>query len=221
MSGSKYVPSNNIAFCAWAKIFVAYAAANHERWGVEAPEATLVTFLEEMEALANLCTTPKCTAEDFVRRNTIRKDVEREIRSYLQGMVMRNKHVTDVDRTAMGLPLRDTKPTPVGDPVGQAEADIVYPGRTQLMLHIRHVAGTPADPRANYGCRIYYGVFAAGQPMPVARKELRESRFTRLKKELFDFEQNDSGKTACFCIRYENNRGKAGAWGPMISAVIP
>jgi hypothetical protein len=83
------------------------------------------------------------------------------------------------------------------------------------------VDGTPSDAKANYGYRIYYGVYPTGQPVPAAGKELRESRFTRLKKELFDFEQADSGKTACFCIRYENNKGKAGLWGPVFSAVIP
>jgi hypothetical protein len=31
----------------------------------------------------------------------------------------------------------------------------------------------------------------------------------------------DSGKTAYFCIRYENAKGDTGDWGPVFSAVIP
>jgi hypothetical protein len=51
--------------------------------------------------------------------------------------------------------------------------------------------------------------------------ELPHSRFTRRKKELFEFPLEDSGKTAYFCIRLENSKGKAGPWGPVFSAIIP
>jgi hypothetical protein len=36
----------------------------------------------------------------------------------------------------------------------------------------------------------------------------------------FDFE-GESGSTVCFCLRYENGKGEAGPFGPMLSAVIP
>jgi hypothetical protein len=42
---------------------------------------------------------------------------------------------------------------------------------------------------------------------PVSGDELPYSRFTRRKKELFDFPAEDSGKTVYFCIRYENAKG--------------
>jgi hypothetical protein len=56
---------------------------------------------------------------------------------------------------------------------------------------------------------------------PVSGDELPHSLFTKRRKELFDFPMEDSGKTVYFCIRYENSKGKAGPWGPIISAIIP
>ena len=129
--------------------------------------------------------------------------------------------LTEADMAALGLRIKDTTPTPVADPTGQAEAVISYPGRTQLQLRINHVEGTPLDTKANYGCRVYYGVYAAAETPPATGKELRDSKFTRQKKMLFTFEPEDTGKTAYFAIRYENSKGKTGPWGPMFSALIP
>jgi hypothetical protein len=45
--------------------------------------------------------------------------------------------------------------------------------------------------------------------------------FTRRKKELVDFDASESGMTAYFCARYENQKGEHGAWGAVVSAIIP
>ena len=46
-------------------------------------------------------------------------------------------------------------------------------------------------------------------------------RFTRRKTELVSFAAEESGMTAYFRARYENGKGEAGKWGPIVSAVIP
>jgi hypothetical protein len=56
--------------------------------------------------------------------------------------------------------------------------------------------------------------------VPVTGKDLPHSRWTRRRKERFDFD-GDSGKTAYFCVCYENGKGEAGEFGPMFHAVIP
>jgi hypothetical protein len=121
----------------------------------------------------------------------------------------------------LGLKPKDTTPTPVADPTGFATATVRYLQKGTLELHIRHLESTPMNAKANYGYRVYYGVYAAGETLPEMGKDLRESRFTRQKKMLFTFEPEDSGKTAYFCIRYENSKGKAGQWGQLFSAIIP
>ncbi|WP_162510876.1 hypothetical protein [Treponema endosymbiont of Eucomonympha sp.] len=144
--------------------------------------------------------------------------------------------LSDADFTSLELQPKDTTRTPVPPPAAQAEADVTRPGVHILALHLKAVADSPPDPhRADYGFRVYFGVLspdgasavpAAGlkrelTAAPVSGEELPHSRFTRRKKETFDFPAEDSGKTVYFCVRYENAKGESGPWGPLFSAVIP
>ncbi|MDR0376094.1 MAG: hypothetical protein LBH85_10330 [Treponema sp.] len=144
--------------------------------------------------------------------------------------------LTDADIISLELKPKDSTRTPVPPPAAQAEADISRPGVHLLDLHLRPAAGSPPDPhRSDYGHRVYYGVLppggASGEAATGAKRELSKapgsgddlphSRFTRRKKELFDFPAEDSGKTVYFCVRYENAKGEPGPWGPMFSSIIP
>jgi len=129
--------------------------------------------------------------------------------------------LTEADIVNLGLRLKDDTPTSVSIPTGQAEGDISYLGGEQLMMRIRRVEGTPLDGKAEYGHKIYYRLYAHGETPPAIGKDLHENVFTRQKKYLFRFGQEDKGKTAYFCIRYENSKGEQGPWGPMFSAIIP
>ena len=141
----------------------------------------------------------------------------------------------DPDYIALGLRPPVTTKSMVAEPTAQAEAEITYPGVHMLMLHIKPLTGSMQDFRSDYGCRIYYGLMPYGgatqeqavspdrylMKPPESGKELPFSNFTHRKKELFNFNAEDSGKTAYFCIRYENAKGMAGPWGPVFSAIIP
>jgi hypothetical protein len=142
----------------------------------------------------------------------------------------------DADYAALQLKPKDTTRTPIPPPVAMAEADITRPAVHTLELHFRPRADAPPDPHhADYGVRIYYGVRPPGGANiemalgpqrelvnpPINGDELPHSRFTRRRRERFDFNQTDSGKMAYFCLRYENAKGQPGPWGPLFSAVIP
>ena len=141
----------------------------------------------------------------------------------------------NTDIVSLGLRPRDTNPSPVPPPAGFAEADVSYPGVGALELHCRPVAGqAPLDPRSDYGYRVYYGVLPPGGATteaatgpkrelvkaPLTGADLPHSQWVRRKKERFYF-NGDSGKTAYFCIQYENSKGDVGPWGPLFQAVIP
>jgi hypothetical protein len=135
----------------------------------------------------------------------------------------------------LGLKPKDETKTPVPAPAGQASGEISYPGPHLHLVHLKPLAGTANDPRAEYGYRIYYGVLPPGGASAeeaarthrylmrpaVSGEDLPTSQFTRRSRELFDFPAEDSGKTAYFCVRYENAKGQKGPWGPLFSAVIP
>jgi hypothetical protein len=47
---------------------------------------------------------------------------------------------------------------------------------------------------------------------PLSGDELLHYHFTRRKKEPVDFDASESGMTAYFCARYENQKGEYGVW---------
>ena len=52
---------------------------------------------------------------------------------------------------------------------------------------------------------------------PVDGEPLKHYVFTRRRHEQVGFAAEESGMTAYFCARYENQKG----WGPVVSAIIP
>ena len=216
-----YIPKSDPRFMEWVQNMYDEAVNGYVKWKVAAPELFLETPMSVFEAKLAKMSDPNHGKIDTLEKNTARKTLEKACREYVQGFLAKNPLVTDVDRERMGLNVHDTVPTSVADPAGQAEAQISYPGRTQLRLRIKHVEGTPLDAKADYGYRVYYGIYAADGAMPASGVDLHESRFTRRKGITFSFMPADSGKTAFFAIRYENSKGKTGPWGPMFSAVIP
>jgi hypothetical protein len=155
---------------------------------------------------------------------------------FIKNRYFQSPPLTDADFIALRLKPKDSAHTPVPPPTSQAEADISRPGPHLLTLHLRPLSNSPPDPhRSDYGFRVYWGVLPLGGAtaetatgvkrellkIPVSGEELPHSRFTRRKKELFDFAQEDSGKTVYFCVRYENAKGEPGPWGPIFSAFIP
>jgi hypothetical protein len=138
--------------------------------------------------------------------------------------------VTEEDLRNMAIPPIDDIRSVVPPPEVQVEADLVFPGIHLVELRkIRPVSGPGhPDPRSDYGVRIYYALsgetseqypFRLTGPLKIG-KTLPYSVFTRRQKERFDF-NGESGNTVYFCLRYENSKGEAGPFGPVLSAVIP
>ena len=221
MSKKDYIPSNDLELVAWGGNAYSYADANCKRWGVIAPDNDAKKRMAEYKSLVEICRQPAYRNVDVRQKNESKKEVIKDLRTYIQGYVSKNPLVTNNDRDMMQLPIRDAVPTPVGDPVGLVTATIKYPNDGALELNIMHVDGTPFDKRANYGVKIRSVVLSIDQPSPNEVIMLPESRFTRRKKELFKFDEHDRKKIAYFCMRYENSKGTAGQWSSIISAVIP
>jgi hypothetical protein len=219
--GRKYIPGGGIAFCDWAKNAVAYCRLHCAQWGVAPPEEGMEDMIDNLKQQVLACKQAPNKVE-VAEKNALRKELEDYLRKYLQGTVARNPKVTAADRAAIGLNAPDVTPTPVGPPSGLPGAVVKYLHAGAIELQIVHAEGD-FDEKANYGVKIAYDVFslAAGEPLPADIKSLQRSMFIRRKKQKFIFEKEDSRKTAVFCLRYENSKGEAGQWGPVVSAVIP
>jgi hypothetical protein len=128
--------------------------------------------------------------------------------------------LTDADFVALGLKPPDSSHSPVGVPTAQVQVETYLVGRHELGVKIVYITGSPSDA-ANKGYRIWYSVVALGENPPAGPRNLHESFFTMRKKDLIQFDYDDSGKMVYFSVQVENGGGKQGPWGPMISALIP
>ena len=221
MAYKPYIPSKDAEFLIWAEKLMKTSAENYETWKVAPPEDVIGTTVAAFKQKLAKMSDPNHGKIDTFEKNETRFAAVKACRTYVQGFLAKNPNVSDAMREYMGLTVYDIEPTQVSKPLGQAMATIGFLGAGVLQLHIRHVDGTPMDSKADYGYKIHYGTFADSDPQPASGEDLNKSKFTRRKKEVFEFAPADVKKTAYFCIRYENSKGETGPWGPMFSSVIP
>ena len=220
MASTDWMPTSSEAMYRMAMNWGGYIPSISDKANM--PPEAMTALTEKTNAYGTLFQTPPAARTPAMNAelNTAKKELKETMRDVKRRYFF-SPPLTDSDLISLGLKPKDVIPTPVGDPQGQATADVTYLGGQIVQLHTKHVTGTPADPKANYGQKIYYGLFADGDTLPASGEDLPKHKFTRQKKVKFEFTPADVKKTAYFCIRYENSKGKAGAWGPMISAVIP
>jgi hypothetical protein len=216
-----------------AKNWSAVLAVKAATWNIPAAE---ITQFESLITIADVILEKAQSAERTVVITSMCKaafDALAEKMRFLKNHFFLVPPLTDSDLISLGLKPRDTARTPIPPPSEQAEADILRPGVHLLELLLRVIGGSPI--RGGAGYRIYWGVLPPGgadvtaatgakrelMKPPASGEELPFSRFTKRKRERFDFDAGDSGKTAYFCVRLENSKGESGPWGALFSAVIP
>jgi hypothetical protein len=231
-----WLPGRRENQLAMAKNWLTVLGTQAAPWNVPSTEVT------ELQTLTTAAGTALAAAQSSERTTVVTANCKAAFDAltakmrFIKSRYFLSPPLTDADIISLELKPKDTTHTPVPPPAAQAEADISRPGVHLLELHLRPVAGSPPDPhRSDYGYRVYYGVLPPGGAAveaatgtkrellkaPGSGDDLPHSRFTRRKKELFDFPAEDSGKTVYFCVRYENAKGEPGPWGPMFSSIIP
>jgi hypothetical protein len=236
MSGTYYIPGGDAEFDVFFKNIVDYVLARvlaaQPVWTHIPPaEAEKLATAYTDWHTAYEPTLVSHTSVQTAEKNRTRKASQKVLTGFVNRF-LRYPPVTDEDRDNMGIPNKKPIKTPVPAPERQVEADLTFPGIHIVELrNIRPVAGPDDDPRSDYGVRIYYGLsgtptdtykFRLSAP-PERGNDLPDSRFTRKKKERFDFE-GESGNTVYFCLRYENAKGGeegVGPFGPILHATIP
>jgi hypothetical protein len=234
--GKSYIPGGDGDFDRWFSYLYQYVsqkcAGQTPEW-THIPQAALgvVAALHAAWKTAYGATIGPHTPVETEAKNNAKKAADKGIRPFVN-QYLRYAPVTDEDRKAMGVPIRDTTHTPVPKPDAQAEADVAYPGVHRIRLNnIRAVGSGKDDPRSEFGVRIFWGILGAPSPQdkfrisapPLTGNDLPHSTFTHRKHYTFNFE-GESGNTVYFCLRYENSKGGEegeGPFGPIFSAVIP
>jgi hypothetical protein len=217
----------------WNKVF----AVKAPEWGIPPEHTTqLATDAQTAETILDKVKSGDRTPASVVQCNMAFSDMETEAR-FIKKHYLLMPPLTPADFATLLLSLPDDIHTPVGPPAGQPSLTATYPGGPHLlMIHLAPLPGTePPDSRGDYGYALYRGVMPQGgatleqaasvkhylMQEPRSGEELAHYRFTRRKKEPVGFDAGESGMTAFFCSRYENQKGQVGQWGPVVSAIIP
>jgi hypothetical protein len=127
--------------------------------------------------------------------------------------------LSDAGIISLGLKPGGAAHTAGSIPTAQVTIETYFVGRRELGIKIVYVMGDSSET-ANNGYRIWYRVPPATEVPPGTTEELRESFYTKRKKDLLEFPFEDSGKTAYFAVQVENE-DKKGPWCPVVSALIP
>jgi hypothetical protein len=235
--GTDWYPNSRDEQLHMVKTWNGVFAVKGPEWGLpQTHSAQLINDATEADAILQKVKSGERTAADVVQCNVIFKDMETEAR-FIKKHYLMEPPLAKMDFATLLLSQADETYSPVGPPTGQPSLTVTYPGGPHLLLvHLAPLPGTePLNSRSDYGYALYLGIMPQGgatleqatgikhylMKEPLSGKELLHYRFTRRKKEQVGFEADESGMLAYFCSRYENSKGEAWEWGPVVSAIIP
>jgi hypothetical protein len=206
-------------------------------WGI--PSSHVMQMLADHQAATSIFAKVGSSARtsiDVAQCNIVFHEMEAEAR-YIKRHYLISPPLTLADFAALMLPMPDGTLTPILPPSGQPLVTLSYPGGPHaVVLRLGPQPGTePFDPKSDYGYAIYLGLMPPGgatleqaagpehylMKEPHSGKGLLHYRFTRRKKEEVVFDESEAGMTAFFCVRYENQKGFFGKWGPPASITVP
>jgi hypothetical protein len=105
----------------WAENFAGRIAGKAGLWDIPAEEANaLQTAFTDFKSLHEMAASPQKTPIIVARKNAAKVDLLKKIRAMV-GYRLQNPIITAVDRTELGLHIRDTNPTTIPPPVSRPE----------------------------------------------------------------------------------------------------
>ncbi|GHV55355.1 hypothetical protein AGMMS49579_17990 [Spirochaetia bacterium] len=233
---TNWLPGTRVGQLALARQWKAVLTASASGWSIPAADVTAFTGLITTAAAALEKVQDKATRThvDAVACDAAFKELAAKMR-YLKNNYFNSPPRTASELASLELSPRNP-PTDVPPPRNQVTAKHRPLGDHLIELVIEIVGDVVTDNKASdYGFSVYWGIMPAGGASveaatgrkrellqaPVGGEDLPFSRFTRKKKEVFDFDSADRGKTVYFCLRLENAKGQVGPWGPILDTVIP
>jgi hypothetical protein len=220
MSSKKdYVPYQDDALLTFAKTFYAYAFAHFSQWGIPSPKNPIEDDISNYEGMLLAYKEPNHGKVDTLNKNEAKKTLSASLRTYIQGYVARNPKVGDEDREQMGLPLRDTTPTPHPVPDKTPVTEAVPSGvRRHTVTAVNPDTGDRHKPPFVKGVAFAHRIREADAPK--SRADDMPSIFQAGTERAFQWDEADYGKTCDYATAYENEGGKRGPWSDVVSAIV-
>jgi hypothetical protein len=164
----------------------------------------------------------------YVKTNTsalrVTKDITKKaaisaMREFANTSIRFNKNMNEAARIEMGIRPKDSTPTisqrPTSHPITVVENTVNHFEHTVKVIN--RETGKATRPADAYGIRYAWQV--GGEP-PRSGKDLPRSRFTRRTSLTITHGEEEKGKPAWYSTCYENTRGEAGPWSPVVESYI-
>jgi hypothetical protein len=214
-----YIPSSDGDFLTWEQNFLTYAAAHLEELGLLAadlgPVATAATTWETSRTDAETKQTALSAAVSL--KATDREAAESEFRGLVRRL-QASPVVSDDERRALRITVKDGDPTPVGPTATRPLAVINTAERFRHQIKFVD-AGTPArrgKPAGVIGCEVWCKI---GEP-PTGPSQMTFLGLSRSSPYLAEFPETDAGKMAHYMLRWVANSGEKGPWSETAAATI-
>jgi hypothetical protein len=219
---TSYLPAKLVQFSAFALNFSTLISATPSKYGFVAGDAAALataysTFAAAYTTSQNAGTrTSPAVAATQQARNALSVIIRNMAR-----LVQSNMGVADADRQALGLPIRDSKPTVTPPPATFPILGVVGGTPRQLTVTYRDQNSTPKSRMKPAGVTaLEVHVLAAATAPASAEATPFFGDVTRTPFAL-DFEEADVGKTAFIYARWKNRKGQTGPWSALSQFVIP
>jgi len=215
-----YIPRGDAEFNGWQANFVSYANANLVALGLVAGDMTPITTSQTAWTSGY---TAHIAAQAAAQSARDAKDGNRAAYETLVRALVRRLQaspaVSDPEREALGITVRDTDPTPVGPPTTRPLARVDCSQRLQHTIDFTDES-TPtrrAKPAGVIGAEIWVKVDG---PPPSDPSQLTFLAVDTRAPYTRDYGGADGGKPAHYMLRWVNSRGETGPWSETVTATI-
>ncbi len=213
-----YIPARDGDFDTWQNTFLTYAAANVAALGLEVGDITALGNLQttwttnyaaQQAALAAAegATAAKSSAKaGYV--TSIREVVAR---------IQANPDVTNTQRQALGITVRDTEPSPIPVPTEVPVGIVDTSNRLQHTLKIVNAEGGRGKPEGVKATEVWFKIGGAADSGIAGFSYAGQATRSTFNHA---FANDQGNQTAHYALRYINSKGEPGPWSETISATI-
>lgn len=215
-----YIPSTDAGLLSWADNFSTLITANPTLYGLVAGNAVTIAALVATwdSAYATAINPATRTPASVAAKDSAKGAMVPVLRLFAQ-QIKNNSGVTNENKTALGIHINDTGPTPVPPPSTAPALTLDSQHHLQMTIRARDQT-TPtsnAKPTGVLAGIVFTKIGTAAATDPT------EGLFNKIETKtpfVLDFDAADVGKVCTMWSRWTNRKGELGPWSNPLSQNI-
>ena len=215
------IPTKDSELRSWADSFITQCDTNKAAWGIPADAVTEPRTLCDtyMSALATALAPNTRSKAATTAKNEAKKALHLALIAFIAKYIDYNNVITLSIRDKLGLPMRDTRHTPIPAPTTYPEFFVKVKAFRTLEVHFKVLGNANrAKPYGYNGAVIYYGVL---NTPPADPSELTTSLLATKTPYTLSFAEAERGKRVYIALAWQNKKGEKGPFSQIEEAFIP